>query len=145
MRTGTRNCSSINRCFIIFNDKYMLKHIYMLQNTSHVTEYITCYRRRYGQPDHKPKSHVSGTSICVKVAQSCPTLCDPMNYTACHAPLSMEFSRPEYWIGLPFPSPGIFPIQGLNPGHPHCRWILNHLSHQGSNHTINNVACQYTY
>ena len=27
---------------------------------------------------------------------------------------------------------GIFPTQGLNPGLPHCRWILYHLSHQGS-------------
>ena len=26
---------------------------------------------------------------------------------------------------------GIFPTQGLNPGLPHCRWILYHLSHQG--------------
>ena len=26
----------------------------------------------------------------------------------------------------------IFPTQGLNPGLPHCRWILYHLSHQGS-------------
>ena len=30
------------------------------------------------------------------------------------APLSMGFSRQEYWSGLPFPSPGIFPTQGLN-------------------------------
>ena len=27
---------------------------------------------------------------------------------------------------------GIFPTQGSNPGLPHCRWILYHLSHQGS-------------
>ena len=27
----------------------------------------------------------------------------------------MEFSRQEYWSGLPFLSPGIFPTQGLNP------------------------------
>ena len=27
---------------------------------------------------------------------------------------------------------GIFPTQGLNPGLPHCRQILYHLSHQGS-------------
>ena len=27
---------------------------------------------------------------------------------------------------------GIFPTQGLNPGLPYCRWILYHLSHQGS-------------
>ena len=27
---------------------------------------------------------------------------------------------------------GIFPTQGLNPGLPHCRWILYQLSHRGS-------------
>ena len=27
---------------------------------------------------------------------------------------------------------GVFPTQGLNPGLPHCRWILYQLSHQGS-------------
>ena len=30
---------------------------------------------------------------------------------ALHAPLSMGFSRQEYWSGLPFTSPGIFPTQ----------------------------------
>ena len=34
----------------------------------------------------------------VKVAQSCPILCNPQT-VACQAPLSMEFSRPEYWSG----------------------------------------------
>ena len=34
-------------------------------------------------------------------AHSCPTLCD---LTAHQAPLSMKFSRPEYWNGLPFPT-----------------------------------------
>ena len=29
----------------------------------------------------------------VKVMKSCPTLCDPMDYIACQAPLSVEFSR----------------------------------------------------
>ena len=47
------------------------------------------------------------------------------------APLSMEFSRQEYWSGLPFPSPGIFPTQGLNPGLLHCRQIHYRLSHPG--------------
>ena len=41
----------------------------------------------------------------VLVTQSCLTLCDPMD-CAYEAPLSMEFSRQEYWSGLPFPSPG---------------------------------------
>ena len=30
-------------------------------------------------------------------------------------PLSVRFSRQEYWSGLPFPSSGIFLAQGLNP------------------------------
>ena len=43
---------------------------------------------------------------------------------AYHAPPSMGFSRQGYWSGLPFPSPGIFPTQGLNPGLPHWRQTL---------------------
>ena len=46
---------------------------------------------------------------------------------AYRAPPTMGFSRQEYWSGLPFPSPGIFPTQGLNPGLLHCRRILYHL------------------
>ena len=43
------------------------------------------------------------------------------------APLSMGFSRQEYWSVLPCPPTGIFPAQGWNPHFlwlPHCRWIL---------------------
>ena len=34
------------------------------------------------------------------------------------APLSMGFSRKEYWSGLPFPSPGDLPNPGIKPGYP---------------------------
>ena len=34
------------------------------------------------------------------------------------APLSMVFSRQEYWSGLPFPSPGDLPNPGIEPGSP---------------------------
>ena len=34
------------------------------------------------------------------------------------APLSMEFSRQEYWSGLPFPSRGDLPNPGIEPGSP---------------------------
>ena len=69
------------------------------------------------------------------VAQSCPTLCDPVD---CSLP---EF-LPEF---SPWNSPdknievgsysllqGIFLIQGSNPGLLHCRWIIYCLNHQGS-------------
>ena len=48
----------------------------------------------------------------VLVAQLCPTLCDPMD-CACQAPLSMGFSRQEYWSGLPFLPPGDIPDPGI--------------------------------
>ena len=37
---------------------------------------------------------------------------------ACQVPLSMGFSKQEYWSGLPFPSPGDLPDPGLQPGSP---------------------------
>ena len=39
--------------------------------------------------------------VCAKSLQSCLTLCNPMDL----GPLSMGFSRQEYWSGLPLPSP----------------------------------------
>ena len=37
---------------------------------------------------------------------------------ACQAPLSMGFSRQEYWSGLPFPSSGNVPDPGIKPECP---------------------------
>ena len=34
------------------------------------------------------------------------------------APLSMEFSKQEYWSGLPYPSSGDLPEPGIEPGSP---------------------------
>ena len=40
-------------------------------------------------------------------------------WTVAHqAPLTMEFPRKEYWIGLPFPSPGDLPDPGTEPTSP---------------------------
>ena len=52
-----------------------------------------------------------------EVAQSCPTLCDPMDCSLSGSP-SMGFSRQECWSGLPFPSPGDLPNPGIEPGSP---------------------------
>ena len=51
---------------------------------------------------------------------------------ACQAPLSMGFSRQEYWNGLPFPSPGDLPDPGIKLGLLYYRWILYRLSHLGN-------------
>ena len=49
------------------------------------------------------------------VAQSCPTLVNPWT-VACQVPLSMGFSRQEYWNGLPCPPPGNLPHPGIESG-----------------------------
>ena len=58
-------------------------------------------------------AHVHAQSL-----QSCPTLCDPMDWSPPQAPLSMGFSRQEYWGGLPFPSPEDLPNLGTVPASP---------------------------
>ena len=58
----------------------------------------------------------------VKVTQSCPTLCDPME-----SPWNSPGQNTEV---EDFPSTGIFPTQGSNPGLPHCKQILYQLSHK---------------
>ena len=70
----------------------------------------------------KEKSNLSVASDCLQ----------PLWTVAYQAPPSMEFSRQEYWNGLPFPSPGILLTQGSKPGLPHCGQSLYHLSYQGS-------------
>ena len=46
------------------------------------------------------------------VAKSCRAFCDPMDCSPSDS-LSMEFSRQEYWSGLPFPSLGDLPNPGM--------------------------------
>ena len=54
--------------------------------------------------------------LCL-VAQSCPTLCNPMDCSP-QAPLSMGFSRQEYWSGLSCPPPGDLPDSDIEPVSP---------------------------
>ena len=60
--------------------------------------------------------------VCVCVCVSHSVLSDSLTLTpqtvVCQAPLSMEFSRQEYWSGLPFPSPGNLPNPGIKPWSP---------------------------
>ena len=88
-----------------------------------------------GQSIRASASVLSMNKVKVKVAQSCPTLCN------------------SYGLYSPWNSPGqntgigrlsflqeIFPTQGSNPGLPQCRWILYQLSHKGSPRILEWVA-----
>ena len=83
---------------------------------------------------HKINAFIYCCEICVSVlvAQSCPTLCTPMD---CNLPGSsvhgMDSPGSNTGVSCHFLLQGIFPTQGLNLGLLHHRWILYHLSHQG--------------
>ena len=63
-------------------------------------------------------------------AQSCLTLCDPMDCSSPGSSVQILQGRILEWIAIPLSRGSIFSIQGLNLGLPHCRQILYHLSHQ---------------
>ena len=67
--------------------------------------------------------------VCVCESLSCVRLFATPWTIACQASLSMEFSRQEYWIGLPVPSSGVLPNPGIKPTSHSllpCRQILYH-------------------
>ena len=58
--------------------------------------------------------HPAGGNL---VTKSCPTHVTPWT-VASQAPLSIGFSRQEYWSGLPLPTPGDLPNPGIKPTSP---------------------------
>ena len=65
--------------------------------------------------------------LCL-VSQSCLTLCDHMDCSPPGSSVHGDSPGKNKGVGWHTPIQGIFPTQELNPGLPHCRWILYHLS-----------------
>ena len=70
-------------------------------------------------------------NVCL-VAQSCPTLWDPMDCIPPGSSVHEDSPGKNTGVGCHALLQGIFPFQGLNPGLLHCRWILYQVSHQGN-------------
>ena len=62
----------------------------------------------------------------------------PHGLVDCQAPLSMEFSRQEFWSGLPFPPPRDHPNSRIKPSSPTMQRILYHLA---TAEPLNKKAC----
>ena len=69
--------------------------------------------------------HTSNVCVCVLVTQSCPTL-PPQGLELTRLLCPWNSPGKNTGVGCHSPLEGIFPIQGLNPGLPHCRQILYH-------------------
>ena len=78
-----------------------------------------------------PLSQLHATVLCL-ITQLCPILCYRMDCTLPGSSVQWDSSGNNTGMGCHALLQGIFPTQGSNPGLPHCRKILYHLSHQGS-------------
>ena len=74
----------------------------------------------------------------VKHAQSCLTLCNPMDFSPWNSP------GQNTEVGSLSLLQGIFPTQGSNPGLLHCRQIFYQLSHKGSPRILQRVAYPFS-
>ena len=76
----------------------------------------------------------------VKIAQLCPTPCDPMHY------IYSPWNSPGQKTGAGSLSllQGTFPTQGLNQDLLNCRWILYQLSHKGSPRILEWLAYSFS-
>ena len=81
--------------------------------------------------------------LCILSRFSCIRLFVTPWTIAHQAPLSMAFSKQEYWSGLPFLPQEIFPTQGSNWGLLYCWQILYLLSHQGRTDMYRNVYLEF--
>ena len=79
---------------------------------------------------HRPLCSQS-TLYWAQLLQSCLTLCNPMDCSPPGSSVHGDSLGKNTGMGSLFLLLWIFPTQGSNPGLPHCRQILYHLSHQG--------------
>ena len=71
-------------------------------------------------------------------------LCDTIDCSPSGSSVHGDSPDKNTRMGCHFLLQGIFPIQGWNPGLPHCRWILYCVSHQGSPRTLEWVAYPFS-
>ena len=86
------------------------------------------------------KESACNAEVKVKVAQSCPTLCDPMDCTV-HGILQTRILE---WVAFPFSRGSSQQTQRSNPDLRQCRWILYQLSHRGSPRILEWVAYPFS-
>ena len=83
-------------------------------------------------------------AVCAKLFQLCPTLCNAMDCSTRGSSVCVDSPGNNTRVGCQALLQGIFPAQGLYPGLSHCRWILYHLSHQGSPRKLQWVAYPFS-
>ena len=91
-------------------EKYSCNHIFIMENVQKLLKIQVSF------------SYFEWCTLCTDVVHAQWLSCVEFFVTPwtvnCQAPLSMEFSRQEYWSGLPFSAPGDLPHSGMEPMFP---------------------------
>ena len=109
------------------------------QCSCHVGDLLLWKHRLKSSPSSQTRTQghvIQGTAHtpCAAVLSSVWLFVTPQTIVR-QAPLSVEFSRQEFWSRLPFPTPGGLPDPGMEPESCVsciCRWDLYHLHHPGN-------------
>ena len=106
-----------------------------------------CFFTRWDDLEIYPLTHIALCSSCAVlclVAQSCPTLCDPTDYSPPGSSVHGDCPGKNTGVGCHVLLQGIFPTQGSDPGLPHSGQILYCLNHHGSPRTLELVAYPFS-
>ena len=102
-----------------------------------IADFWLCWIGLAGLFVHQYQPHCSVFKMCVCVSRSIMSnSLWPHGFTAYQAPLSMGFSRQEYWSGLPCPPPGGLSDPGIKPKSPALRVDSLPSEPQGSPMTV---------
>ena len=113
---------------------YLLQGIFLTQGSNqHLWHLLHCRWILYSAPPWKPKNTMKKSE-----SESCSVLSDSLWPQGLYSP----WNSPGQNTGVGSLSllEGIFPIQGSNPGLPHCRRIVYQLSHKGRPRIVKWVA-----
>ena len=86
-------------------------------STRNYTQYFAISPKRKESEKNRDVCVCVCVCMCVQLLSHVRFFINPWT-AVLQAPLSMGFPRQEYWISLPFPSPGHFPHPGLEPSPP---------------------------
>ena len=130
---------SLLHCKSQFEDKVLSSKI-MVPSSIFLTQ-RGLILRHWEDSEYRDKNGEDGVLLFSSVqfnsvTQSCPTLCNPMD--------PWNSLGQNTGVGSLSLLQGTFPIQGSNPGLPHCRRILYQLSHKGSLRILEWVAYPFS-
>ena len=95
-----------------------------------------------GVNSHVTKHHSWGMDMWKSESESGSLVSDSLQPHGLHSPWNSPGQNPG--VGSLSLLQGIFPIQGSNPGLPHCGWILYQLSHKGNPRVLEWVAYPFS-